>query len=153
MTATRWWVRLAARWLARIDGVSGQLRLAMLGLTAVSTGVVALQSYGLGELAAPLVATVAIAGLAFAYLYAEGGVWNQVQRDKRDLSTNYAAPMSRIDDEMIARGVIAAEKGRTLDEEERAAVREELDRAFVELREGVDLERIDNSEQPETIEA
>lgn len=43
MTAKRWWVRVAARWLARIDGVSGMVRLTMLGLTGISTDALTLR--------------------------------------------------------------------------------------------------------------
>lgn len=140
MTAQRWWVRLAARWLARLDGVAGQLRLAMLGLTGLSTGVVALRDYGLSEYALPLVATVALGTIAYTYLYTEGGVWNQMSRDRHDLSTNYSEPNHRFLGEFIARAQLAATKGEPLDETEREAVREELEAAFAEYRDGIDLD-------------
>lgn len=139
MTADRWWVRTAARWLARIDGVSGQLRLAMLGLTGVSTMTVALQSYGLGDYAPVLIVLIGAAGLVFAYLYTEGGVWNQMSRDRQDMSNNYAGPSQRINAEMIARGYLAGEKGEELSGGERDAVSGEITAAFEEMRDGVEI--------------
>ena len=140
MTAQRWWVRLAARWLARVDGVSGQLRLAMLGLTGVSTATLTLQQYGHGEYAWPLIVTLSGVTLVYTYLYTEGGVWNQVARDRVDMSTNYAGPTMRIQTEMWVRGKMRAEKGEPLTEQEREAIREELDATFTEYRDGYDLE-------------
>lgn len=140
MTATRWWVRVAARWLARVDGVSSILRLGMLGLTGISTMVVALRDTGLGHLIAPAIVTIALGTVAFAYLYAEGGVWNQVRRDKSDLSKNYSTPFQRISNEMTARALYAGEVGRELTPAEREAIRSEVAAAYDELRDGVDVE-------------
>jgi len=138
-TAERWWVRVAARWLARVDGVSSQIRVASLGVTAFSTFSLVLQNSGHGELVVPL----GVAGLVmvplYTYLYAEHGVWNQVQRDKADMSANYAGPMIRIDDELIARGITAGQKGNELSESERKAIKEELDITFEEYRDGVNI--------------
>ena len=139
MTATRWWVRLAARWLARVDGVSGMIRLAMLGLTGISTATLTLRQYGHGEYAWPLIVVIGVGTLVFTYLYTEGGVWNQMARDRQDLSTNFAGPSMRMNDEMIARGILAAQEKRALSDEEREAIQEELDHAFEEFREGIDL--------------
>lgn len=140
MTATRWWVKLAARWLARVDGVSGMIRLAMLGLTGISTATLTLRQYGHGEYAWPLIAVIGVGTLVFTYLYTEGGVWNQMARDRQDLSTNFAGPSMRMNDEMIARGILAAQEKRELSAEEREAIQRELDHAFEEFREGIDLE-------------
>lgn len=139
MTAQRWWVRRAARWLARVGGVSDMLRLGMLGLTGVSTATLTLQQYGHGELAWPLIAVLAVGAGAFTYLYTEGGVWNQMSRDQRDLSNNWAGPSQRIQAELIARGIAAAEKGGALAETERTAVTREISAAFTDLRDGVDV--------------
>ena len=141
MTANRWWVKLAARWLARVDGVSGMIQLAMLGLTGISTATLTLRQYGHGEYAWPLIAVVAVGTLVFTYLYTEGGVWNQVARDRQDLSTNFAGPSMRMNNELLARGMLAAEEGRTLTDSERSAIQAELDDAFEEFREGIELDR------------
>lgn len=140
MTANRWWVRLAARWLARVDGVSGMIRLAMLGITGISTATLTLRQYGHGEYAWPFIGTVAAGTLLFTYLYTEGGVWNQMARDRQDLSSNFAGPSMRMNNELLARGMLAARENRELSEEERQAIKRELDEAFQEYREGIDLE-------------
>ena len=138
-TADRWWVRAAARWLARLEGVAGQLRLAMLVMTGLSTATLTLKQYGHGDLAWPLIGATGVAMVVYTYLYAEKGVWNQVKRDRADLSTNYAGPTIRIDDEMIARGIIAGMQSGELDERTREAISKELDDAFDEYRDGVEL--------------
>lgn len=140
MTANRWWVRLAARWLARVDGVSGMVQLAMLGLTGISTATLTLRQYGHGEYAWPLIAVVSVGTLVFTYLYTEGGVWNQVARDRQDLSTNFAGPSMRVNNELLARGVLAAQQGRALSASEREAIKQELDDAFGEYRDGIEIE-------------
>ena len=142
-TAQRWWVRLAARWLARVDGVSGMIRLAMLGMTGLSTATLTLRQYGHGEYAWPLIAVVMIGTIVFTYLYTEGGVWNQMSRDRQDLSNNFAGPSMRINDELLARGLLAAEEKRELSDTERQAIKTELDAAFEEYREGLVLEEAD----------
>lgn len=137
MTADRWWVRHAARWLARVDGVSGQLRLALLAMTGVSTALVALRTYGYGRYAWPLIAATGVGALVFTYLYTEGGVWNQMQRDKQDLSGNWAGPPSRFNTAIQARGTAAALKGAELTEAEREAVDAEVADAWHKWRDGV----------------
>lgn len=139
MTANRWWVRLAARWLARVDGVSGMVRLAMLGLTGISTATLTLRQYGHGEYAWPLILVILSGTLVFTYLYTEGGVWNQMSRDRQDLSSNFAGPSMRMGNELIARGILAAQEKRSLSEDERQAIKQELDMAFEEYRDGIDL--------------
>jgi uncharacterized membrane protein len=140
MTANRWWVRLAARWLARIDGVKGQVQMFSLAVTAFSTFSIMLQGFGLGRYVPYLGAIAAVVGTLYVYLYAEGGVWNQVQRDRQDMSNNWAGPNSKIQSELIARSVIAAQRGEELSETEREAVRNEAHSAFVEYRNGTDLD-------------
>lgn len=139
MTASRWWVRAAARWVARINGVSEQARLAMLGLTGISTASLTLRQYGHGEYAWPLIGAVVGGTIVYAYLFTEGGVWNQVARDRKDMSMNYSTPSMRIDDELIARGVAAGFKGAELGDGEREAIQSELDDAFTEHRDGVPI--------------
>lgn len=139
-TATRWWVRVAARWLARIDGVSGQVRVFSLGVTAFSTFSLVLQNSGHGNLVVPLGVMGLIAVPLYTYAYTEGGVWNQMARDRVDLSTNYAGPTMRIDDELIARGMLAALKGETLTKGEREAISDELDDGWSQYRDGIQIE-------------
>lgn len=138
-TAERWWVRLIARWLARIDGVKGQVQMFSLAITAFSTFSIMLQNFGLGRFVPYIGAIAALLGAVYTYYYNEGGVRNQVSRDRADLSSNFAGPTMRIDDELTARGIHAAQKGRTLTDSEREAVSDELDEAFAEYRNGVEL--------------
>lgn len=92
MTANRWWVRKAARWLARFKTTEGQLRSLSLAVTAFSTFSLVLQNAGFGEYV-PVVGLCAVGGwITYSYLYAEGGVHNQTQRDMADLADNYTAP-------------------------------------------------------------
>jgi len=143
MTAQRWWVQSAARWLARIDGVSNQLRLAMLGVTGASTAALSLQQYGYGRLTVPLLAAGGAATLAYTYAYTEGGVWNQMSRDRRDMADNWAGPTARIRNEMLTRGLVAADRGRRLSEDEVNTIQSELDAAFREYRDGYDINEVD----------
>lgn len=145
MTANRWWVRKAARWLARIDGVSGQLRLAMLVMTGLSTATLTLRQYGYGQYAWPVIGITFVGMALFAYLYTEGGVWNQMQRDRRDLSNNFAGPNARIVNEMLVRSLIAALQDDNITKEQRKLIQNELDDAFFELRDGVTLDPEKNS--------
>ena len=139
-TADRWWVRVAARWLARVDGVSGQIRLAMLVMTGLSTATLSLRQYGLGEYA-PLFIGVTGVGLAvFAYAYSEGGVWNQMARDRSDMSSNHATPRSKINTELTGVALFAALEGREPDAEERAAIEAAVDEQWRERRDGVELD-------------
>lgn len=139
MTATRWWVKGAARWFARLDGVSKHLQLAMLGLTGVSTMSIGLQDYGLERFTGPIILALAVVGLLFTYYYTEGGVWNQVNRDRNDLSDNYADPRGRINTELTSRALYAALEGRELTDAERKHIKAELDDAFSEYRDGIDV--------------
>lgn len=139
-TADRWWVRAAARWLARIDGVSGQLRLAMLIMTGLSTATVALQNAGLQRFALPLIAATGGALAAFAYVYTEAGVWNQMARDRADLSGNHANARAKITAVIQAVGLFAAVHGRPPTDAEREAIIEAVDERFEAYRDGVDLD-------------
>lgn len=138
MTATRWWVRMAARWLARIGGVQGHLNLAMLTLTGISTASITLRQYGHGELAWPLIGTIGIAIVGYTYAYTEGGVWNQVARDRMDLSKNFADPRIAIDDITIAAGVFGAREGRPPTEEEMNAIEQAVRMSYDRHRDGID---------------
>lgn len=139
-TAERTPVRRAARWLARLEAVAPMIRLAMLTMTGLSTALVALSSYGLGEYAIPLVATTIVVGVAFTWLFTEGGVYNQKNRDKKDLGDNFASPLMRIDDELIGSAVFAAMHGRPPDDEEQQAIADAVERPWREHRDGVEVD-------------
>lgn len=140
MTADRWWVRRAARWIARVNGVKAHIQMASLAVTAFSTFSIMLQGFGLGRFVPYFGLLSAVIGVLYTYLYTEGGVWNQVQRDQADMSNNYADPNSRINAEMSTRALVAALQGNALDDGQREALEDELEDAFGELRDGVDVD-------------
>jgi len=139
MTATRWWVRLAARWIARLDGVTGQIQMFSLAVTAFSTFSLVLQGFGLGYIVPYLGVGGVVVGLAYTYLYTEGGVWNQVARDRQDLSTNFSGPAMYIDDVLTGVAVFSAVHGRPPDDDELAAIRAAIWDEWEEYREGIDI--------------
>lgn len=137
MTANRWWVKWFARQLARLDGASGQVRLFSLALTAFSTFSIMLQGFGLGRLV-PYVGVVgAIGGWVYVYFYTEGGVWNQMARDRQDMSGDWAGPNGLIQAKMTARTLAATQKGGELTDTERDACDKEAELVFEEHRDGI----------------
>jgi hypothetical protein len=139
MTANRWWVKRIARWLARVNGVRSHIQMVSLAVTAFSTFSIMLQGFGLGRFVPYLGVGAGLGGVVYTYLYTEGGVWNQVQRDQADLSNNYADPNAKINTEMSARALVAALQADELTDEQRAALQAELGTAFDELRDGVEI--------------
>jgi len=140
MTAERAWVRFGARWIARVDSVKSHLSLVFQGMTGVGVASGALEYLGLGHLVGPFIAALAVVLLAYAYLYSEGGVWNQVSRDRSDMSNNFATPRDVIDDTLIAVGVFAAINGREPEEEELEEIQDAVRSQWEEFRHGIDLE-------------
>lgn len=137
MTATRWWVKAAARWLARIDGVKGQIQMLSLAVTAFSTFGILLQNFGLGQYVPYLGAAGFGGGVVYTYLYTEGGVWNQVSKDRNDLSADFAGPgsyiASQIQTQAFAAAIAAAENG----EDPREAAKEAVEREWQGYRDGM----------------
>lgn len=140
MTAQRWWVRFGARWIARIDSVKSHLGLIFQGMTGVSLASGMLKYFGLTWAVGPFIVLLAAAILTYAYLYAEGGVWNQVSRDRNDMSNNFATPRDVIDDTLIATGVFAALNGRAPDEDEQEQILNAVRTQWETFRDGIDLE-------------
>lgn len=152
MTATRWWVKVAARWLARIDGVKGQIQMFSLSVTAFSTFSIMLQGFGLGSYVPYLGVTAVMVGVAYTWMYTEGGVWNQVSRDRMDLSDNYAAPGMAMG--MTLQGRQRAVIAEAIQEGyDRDRIRERMDEETAQLlqefRDGIDVEQVfENGELP-----
>lgn len=140
MTAQRWWVKLFARWQARLDAVQGQIQMASLAVTAFSTFSLLLRDAGYGDLVVPLGGLLAIAGPGYAYFFFEGGVWNQVSRDRADMSGNFAGPGARISAELIAAGLAPVLNDGAINKDEREQMEQELDRVFEKYRDGVDID-------------
>lgn len=140
MTAERSWVKSTARWIARIDSVKGHLGLAFQAMSGVGIASGALKYFGLGQLVAPFILVVVVGVVGFAYLYSEGGVWNQVSRDRNDMSSNFATPRDVIDDTLIGVSVFAAVHGRPPDEEEVDVICDAVREKWGDFRHGIDLE-------------
>lgn len=139
-TAERWWVQLIARWLARIDSVQSHLQLIFQAMTGVSLASGALKYFGLTRFVPGFLLLVGVFVLVYAYYYAEGGVWNQVSRDRSDMSVNFSGPNMRMDNPLIGAAVFAAREGRPPTEEEFDAIEEAVDIYWREYRDGVDLD-------------
>jgi len=125
------------RWVMRFQASGEILQLAFSGTTAVSalSGVLAYTGF---QWAVPYVlAAGAVAIIAFAFGYVEFGIYNRKNREVQDRGNDFAKPQNRIDDEMIGRAVGAAVLGRPLDDEEVAAIHEEMDSAYRKFRNGV----------------
>lgn len=152
MTATRWWVKSAARWLARIDGVKGQVQMFSLAVTAFSTFSIMLQGFGLGEYVPYIGVAAAVGGAAYTWAYTEGGVWNQVSRDRNDLSDNFAAPGMAMG--MTLQGRQRAVIAEAIQEDyDRERIRERMDEETAallqEFRDGIDVEDVfENGQLP-----
>lgn len=132
MTATRWWVKLGARWYARFQTTEGLLRSISLGITAFSTFSLVLQNAGFGHLV-PYVGVFAATGwIVFTFYFSEGGVYNQAKRDLADLATNWAGPSMRMRAELSAVGIVAGLEGRDISEE--------IEERWKDLRKGVEID-------------
>lgn len=148
MTADRTWVRRIARWLARFDTTKGQLQAISLSVTVFSTFSLVLQNAGLGEYV-PYVGVIGAGGwLVYTYLYSEGGVFNQKQRDMTDLGDNYSGPTMLMDARIEARQlaslayVLQEDDAQSFDE----IYQEMLQRTEAEwasMRDGLDIETIE----------
>lgn len=149
MTATRTWVKVIARWIARVeiarwiarvDGVKSHVQMISLGVTAFSTFSIMLQGFGLGGYVLPL--GIAIVGISpvYVYLYTEGGVWNQVSRDRRDLSTNYVSPGNLMDDTLIGVADFVARNGRKPTPKERQMIEEAVREQWEDFRDGIEID-------------
>jgi len=147
-TAERWWVRLAARWVARVDAVTAHLNLAFQAMTGVSLASGALKYFGYQQYVPYFLAITGVGTLCYAYLYAEGGVWNQTARDKTDLSTNYSGPTMLMDAKLEARQLsrlaYVLQNGSEQPLEE---IEQEMEQITVEewvnLRDGVDITELE----------
>lgn len=145
MTAERWWVRKAARWLARFDTTKGQLQALSLSVTAFSTFSLVLQNAGLGSYI-PYVGVIgAIGWFIYTYLYSEGGVFNQKQRDGADLGDNYSGPTMLMDARIEARqlaylGYVISNNEEVTYEELSERMQEYTEAEWASMRDGIDID-------------
>lgn len=139
LTATNPIAELIARWVVRLEAAGNLLRMAFLGVTAASTLTSALALIGFEEYA-PLMLALGLATTGvFAFVYVEYGIYNRKNREKNDRGTNFAGPTIRIDDELIARAILAGEKGRPLTDDEREPIKVEMDDGWADYRNGIPL--------------
>lgn len=148
MTADRWWVRLAARWIARVEAVSPLIRMGMLSMTGLSTALIGLKEYGYDEYARPLIAVVVLGTLAFTWYYTEGGVWNQKNRDTVDLGDNYSGPTmlmdKRIEAKQLAHLAYVLQNGHNKSIEEiQREMQEVTDQEWAAMRDGVEIREVE----------
>lgn len=81
-----------SRWLMRFEASSQIFRIALLGVTAVSTLTSALIDLGYGWLA-PYVLTAGLVGsFGFAWVYVEFGFFNRKNRERMDRGDNFSGP-------------------------------------------------------------
>jgi len=111
-----------------------------LAVTAFSTFSIMLQGFGLGRFVPPLGVGAVIGLVTHAYLFSEGGVWNQVARDRSDMSTNYSGPTMKMDDTLIGVAVFAAVNGRKPDKDEVEMIEDAVDEPWQNYRNGVALD-------------
>lgn len=127
------------RWVMRFEAAGQMLGLAFQGTTAVSalSGVLTYAGYSSYVPYVLGIAGVAIA--AFAFGYVEFGIYNRKNRENQERGNNFGKPQNIIDNIIMSRGFEAGDKGRTLDDDERNAIREEVFAAYREFRDGVRL--------------
>lgn len=148
MTANRWWVRLFARWQARINSVKGQINLVFSGMTGLGVTSGALKYYGLEQFT-PFFILATVGGIAlYAYYYSEGGVWNQASKDQTDLADNYSGPTmlmdARIEMKQLAYLGYVVQNGGGKQYDEILDEMEELTHEeWAALRDGVDIDKIE----------
>lgn len=129
-----------ARWMMRMEAAGNILQMGFLGVTAASTLTSALTLIGYEQYAPYLLSVGLLGTVVFAFSYVEFGIFNRKNRERNDRGANFAGPTMRMDDEMIARGLTAATKNRPLRAEERQVIKDELDHAWREYRNGIPVD-------------
>lgn len=129
-----------ARWIARIDGVSKFIQLGMLGLTGISTATLSLRAYGHGQYAWIVISVSIIGSLVFAFYYTEGGVWNQVNRNKADLSANYSVPTMYVNQMLQIPALYSVLYNREPTKQELERAQEIVLDQWKEYRNGIDID-------------
>lgn len=133
--------RWLSRWFMRVEAAGNILRIVYFGGIFLTTGASALQSYGLDQYTPYFIVVTSLGTLLFAYLYAEGGLFNQKNRDKKDMGDNFASPLMRIDDELIGAAVFAAVHGRPPDDDEQEAISEAVEQPWNNYRDGIEVDQ------------
>jgi len=127
------------RWIMRFEAAGQIISMVAQVTTALSalSGVLAYSGYA-GYV--PVVLGIGgLGGIVFVYGYTEWGIYNRKNREKQVRGNNYSKPQNAIDDAIIARTIIAAEKERTLTEQERAVIENESIQGYQDYHNGIDL--------------
>jgi hypothetical protein len=141
MTAQRWWVKLFARWQARVDSSLQEINLGLRMISSGGIGSAALTYLGHRWLVIPFLASMLLAIMVYAYLTFEGGVKNQVARDRADMIGNFASPGNMIDDVLIGVAVFSAVHNRQPKDEELEMIIDTVRKQWEEYRDGIDIEQ------------
>lgn len=147
---------LISRWIMRAKTGGQVLRIPLLGVTALSTMVTALELAGLSRFTLPIVAISSVGAIAFLYLYDELGILNRQSRDTVDRADNFVGPTMTIQwlvaGRAISEAVAASDAGATHEEIQRRVDRAVLE-ATQELRDGIDTEAAfgDHADQLEDV--
>jgi len=127
------------RWIMRFEAAGQIISMVAQVTTALSalSGVLAYSGYA-GYVPVVLLSG-GLGGIAFVYGYTEWGIYNRKNREKQLRGKNYSKPQNAIDDAIIARTIIAAEKERTLTDEERQVIEQESIQGYQDYHNGIDL--------------
>lgn len=137
MTAQRWWVKSFARWQARIDASLQEINLGLRMISSGGIGSAALEYLGQGWLILPFLTLMVVGVLGYAWVVFEGGVKNQVAKDRQDMISNFSNPTMLIDDILIAVGVYAAINEELPTEEDVGRIAHAVRTEWDDYREGV----------------
>ena len=137
MTANRWWVKMFARWQARIDSSLQEINLGLRMVSSGGIGSAALTYLGQRWLVIPFLASMFIAIFVYAYLTFEGGVKNQVAKDRADMLSDFSGPSMLMNDTLIGISAFVAMNGRKPTAEERKEIEEAVKEQWDEYRDGL----------------
>lgn len=152
MTATRWWVRYFALWQARVDSATQEINMGLRAITASGITSGALKYYGLEEYALPFLAVVALIFAWYAKAVFDGGVKNQVSRDRMDMTDNFAAPGVYIGSQIQMRALGSALDAQQNGDDPEQAAQETVTKAWKEYRDGIDLDELENGHDETDLE-
>lgn len=132
---------LIGRWVMRFEA-AGQIISITAQVTTAGSAVSGVLLLGTGI---PSWLVVAIlcgfvgGGFGFAYVYVEWGIFNRKNQEKNKRGHNYAKPQNAIDDAIIARAILAGERGEPLDADTRDVIAAESLAGYHDYEDGIDL--------------
>lgn len=130
---------LIARWVFRFEAAQGPINMVFRGITAVSTLTAALALIGAQEYAKWLLLAGLIGTPVFAFVYTEWGVYNRKNRESSDRGANWTGPDSYMNSVIGAMGTYYAMNHEPPDEEEYEEMKDAVEMAWKEYRDGIDI--------------